>query len=469
MLSIFNVIVPIFVAPYINGLLDKGEYSVYNKGLSMLILFMVFASYGIYDYGVREISKVRNDKKQLSSLFTNLFTFGVVTNILVSLVYVGYVFIAVEGSEQLIFLVLVIQILSNTFMVEWVNEAVENYGFITKKTIIIRIINTILLFVVVTDPHHVIQYALLMSLTITANNVFSFIYVKKHVKFDFKAIKLAKYIKPLTLLVIITNAGILYSTLDRIVLAQFGSDLAVSEYAIPSNLINMVITVMMSLIVVSLPRLNYYVSVGDTKSYLDLLDKSSRSYLLLIFPSCVGLFCLGYEVMYLYGTEKWIDAYPVLQMLAVRFIFMAYYTILSKQIMYVYKKERQIVKMLLVGGVLNVIFKIILVTTGNLTPLTVIITTAVAELLMVQIMHRYIRKKLKLDINMYATKNMKYFYISLLFVPIVYTVKAFHLGVLLTSLISVAICCTYYFGFLFFTKDDMLMLYFNKFKARLNK
>lgn len=468
-LSVFNIIVPIIVAPYINGLLDKPEYNIYNKGLSMLMLFMIFATYGIYNFGVREISKVRNDKKKLSALFTNLFMFGAITSLVTSAVYIGYVLLAVQKGEQLIFLILVIQLVSNTFMVEWVNEAVESYGFITVKTVIIRIVNTVLIFLAVTDPHHVVRYALLMSLCQTANNLASFIHVKKHIAFDFSSIKLAQYIKPLTLLVIITNVGVLYSTLDRVLLAQFASDTAVSEYVIPSNLINMVVTVMTSLITVALPRLNYYVSIGDKKGYLDLLDKSSRSYLMLIFPSCVGLFCLGYEVMYLYGSTKWVDAYPVLQMLALRFIFMSYYTIMSNQIMYVHKQEKALVKILLIGGVMNVIFKAVLIGVGQLTPVSVIITTAIAEVVMIQILQWYIRHKMKLDINMYSLRNMRYFYCSLPFVPIVYGVKALSLGIIPTCLIAIPICCVVYFALLLIFKDDMLKYYIDKVKQKLLK
>lgn len=468
-LSVFNIIVPILVGPYVNSLLDINEYSIYNGAISILAIFIIFASYGIYNYGVREISKVRDDKKAMSSLFTNLFMFGIVTNIVVSIIYFFYVFFIVETSSQPIYFVLIIQLLANAFMVEWINEAVENYEFITRKTIIVRIIGTILLFFVVTKPEHTIHYALLMALINAVNNLSSFMYVKKHVHFDFSNLNLFKYIKPLSLLLIISNVGILYSSFDRIMITHYIGGVSISYYTLPSNLINMIVIIMASLVTVSLPRLNYYVSNGKIKEYLELLDKSSRGYLLLLFPSCIGLFCLGYEAMYLYGGgSKYVESSTVLQLFALRFILVSFCTILSNQVMYVFKKEKKLVRMLLIGGILNVILKYILLFFGILSPETAVITMTISELLLVIIMYRYIKKELKLDINFLSTRYLKYLYASLPFIPIIYLIKFFNLGVFWTILISVPVCVLLYFGILFLIKDDAVIAILNRVKLKIS-
>lgn len=468
-LSTFSVIIPVIVGPYINGLINEQQYGIYNTAVGILPFFIMFASFGIYNFGVREISKVRDDKKKLASLFTNLFVFGVITNIVVSIAYLCYVLFWVDAPKQAIFMVMIVQILANTFMVEWMNEAVENYGFITVKTVIIRIVSTVFVFLVITKPEHALLYAVINSLTILANNVVSFIYVKKSVKFRFSDLHLAKYIKPLFLLLLISNVNILFTQLDRIMLPYFVGDMASTQYALPSNLINMIVITMMSLITVSIPRLNYYISQNQVKNYLDLLNKSSRSYFLLIFPCCVGLFCLGYEVMYLYGTAKYVDSYPVLQVFAIRFIFTCVHTIFANQILYIYKKEKQLVLMMLVGGVANTILKFALVYLDWLTPVSAIFTTMIAEIIMLAVMYYYIRAVMKIEFNIFDMQNMKYLYLSMPFLPIVYAIKLLNLGVLYTSIIAVAVCGGYYFLSLILTKDKILFFYIDKIKAKLKK
>lgn len=473
LLSVFNIFVPLLVNPYIHKLLNKEDFGVYNSATSIYAIFLVFASFGIYNYGVREISKVRDDKKALSSLFTNLFAFGIITNVVVSLVYAVYVIFRVESGMQAIYMTMIIQILANAFMVEWLNEAIENYGFITKKTMVVRIISTVLLFLVVTKPEHTLNYAILMSLTNVVNNLASFFYIKKFVKFDFSKFNFFKYLKPLSLLLVISNAGILYIAFDRVMITEFlgKTDISIiSNYTIPSNLMNMLVIAMTSMITVSLPRLNYYANNGQTKDYLDLLDKSARGYLILLFPACMGLFCLGYEVMYLYGGgEKYIDSSVVLQLFALRFICISFYTIISNQIMYVYKKEKQIVWILLLGGILNVIMKFVLLFFNVLSPSTAVATMTIAEIVVLLIMNRYVRKDLKININLFSSRYLKYLYCSLPFIPIVYLIKRFDLGIILTCLISIPICVIVYFGVLFIVKDDTVLSITNKIKAKFIK
>ena len=72
-LSFVNIVIPLIIGPYIVRLLDVDLYGTYNRVYSEFQIFLAFASFGVYNYGIREISKVRDDKKKVSQLFSNLF------------------------------------------------------------------------------------------------------------------------------------------------------------------------------------------------------------------------------------------------------------------------------------------------------------------------------------------------------------------------------------------------------------
>lgn len=71
-LSIVNIVVPIIIGPYIMRLLDVDLYGMYNRVFADFQMFLAFAGFGVYTLGVREISKIRDDKEKVSKLFTNL-------------------------------------------------------------------------------------------------------------------------------------------------------------------------------------------------------------------------------------------------------------------------------------------------------------------------------------------------------------------------------------------------------------
>ena len=70
-LNIFNIILPIIVTPVITRTFSENQFSYITQSETFNTILMAFAGFGVYQYGLREISKVRDDKKKLSQTFTN--------------------------------------------------------------------------------------------------------------------------------------------------------------------------------------------------------------------------------------------------------------------------------------------------------------------------------------------------------------------------------------------------------------
>ena len=117
LLNIMNIVVPLIIGPYITRLLDIELYGIYNKVYSEFQIFLTFASFGIYTYGIKEISKVRNNKEKTAKLFTNLFVIALITNGICSAIYLIYSLISSSGITQTIYLIMLIQIIGNIFYI----------------------------------------------------------------------------------------------------------------------------------------------------------------------------------------------------------------------------------------------------------------------------------------------------------------------------------------------------------------
>ena len=61
-LKVFRLIVPVLVGPYIQRLFDPHLYGNFNDASTWVDLALVFGSFGIYTYAVREVSAVRDDR-----------------------------------------------------------------------------------------------------------------------------------------------------------------------------------------------------------------------------------------------------------------------------------------------------------------------------------------------------------------------------------------------------------------------
>ena len=468
-LKVFRLIVPVLVGPYIQRLFNVELYGYFNDASTWVDLALVFGSFGIYTYAVREVSAVRDDRERVRRLYASLFSMGVCTNIAVLIIYVVVVCFRVDGAGKGIYMLLGFKVLANVFMVEWLNEAGENYSFITLKTIIVRFSYLIGIFVFIKKPDDVIKYTLLVVLTDFVNNVISFIYVTKQFGLSFKGIRWKKHLMPLISILIISNVNLLYTSLDKMILGQVADKVQVTIYKTPQDITYMIGQLLASIVLVAVPRLAYYSGNGRMDDFMKLVDKSYHSFMLIVFPACTGVACLAPEIMWIYGGGKYDDSIPVLIVFAIRTTESAVYTICANQILFVLHQENFLVRILLVCGVLNAAMDLALVACGFFNPVTAIATTFVAEVILMIVLFWHIRVKLSIPFHFISKTNLRYIVLSLTFIPITLAIRHIGLGYIWTSILSVGICMAVYFGVLLLLKDKILMFLMGKVLGKLKR
>lgn len=468
-LSFVNIVIPLLVGPYIVRLLDVELYGIYNKVLANFQLFLTFASFGIYMFGVREISKIRNDKKKVSTLLTNLFVISIITNTLITIIYIIFSLITSSGITTTIYLLMIIQIVGNIFYIEFVNEALENYKFITIKTLIVKLIYIISLFLLVRKSNDIIIYTIIINATVLLNNIISFFYAKKRINFNFNNLKIKKYIPSLFMILIITNVEILYSQLDKVMLGNFVSNVSVTVYYIPYYIMSTLAAIPYSIINVSVPRLSYLLENEGKTSFENVLNKSVSSLLFIIVPICLGVFVLSKEVVILYAGDKYLQIIPVLMLACIIRIIISVETSMVNLVMYPNNQEKTIIKYTLICGILNFILNGFLILLGKLSAFTAMFTTGIAEITLSILLYRYVKNIIKINYNVFTKQNCFYLILGLIFIPISFLIKFLNLGFWVNITLIIGICSVMYIGVLYIKKDENINLIIEKLFGRMVK
>lgn len=461
-LSILNIIFPLITAPYVARVLSVGGFTEYNKAISIISWFSPFAVFGIYTYGMRTVSQIKNDRKKVSLLFTRLFSFNVFTAAFVAAFYVLMVLLVPSFSKyRNIYLILASQIFFVCFATDYVNEAFENYGFILVKTFLCRFLYVLSVFVFVRKSDDIFIYVFLSSLSLMLNNLFTFAYAKSKIKFaklrfgDFTSL-----LKPLSVVFLLVNSSMFYTIFDRFMLVWFSDALSLTYYNVSQTIILAVVNVTTSVLLVSIPRLSFYWAERKKDEYYFLLEKSSSSFMALHTPCCIGMAALSFEVFYIYAGQKYLSGALSLCLFSVRYYFSALDMILAKQVLLATGNEKILTKIYYFGGIYNILCKVLLVLLNKLTPELCIITTATSDILVIYLQILYI-KKLGFKFSIFSRHNLKYLATSFLFIPIVLMIKQ-HISfdgagsILLRSILSVILCASLYLSMLILTKDDFL-------------
>lgn len=461
-LNILNVVLPLITGPYVIRVLDVDLYGEFNVALAFLSWFLPFASFGIYNYGIRLISQNKHDEEKTNKLFTSLFCMGCFSSIAVLIVYFLFVFFRPSNSGTTIYIALSIQIIANIFMVEWMNEAYESYGFILFKTLTVRLINVVSIFIFVRKSDDIVKYALVTSGVILINNLLSYIYIKRRAKFIKISLEdLKQLFKPLCIMLLLTNANMFYTALDKVFLGAFSEDIYVSYYNISQLITSIVVSVISSLIIVTIPRLSRYLGEKRYEDYNNLLYSSSRIFFMIGIPMCVGISALGTSIMFLYSGSEYIGGGLTLSLFAFRYILGMCDTSLANQIIFIHGKEKLLTKLYFICGFINLALNSLLVVFDRVTPELCIITTFMSEIVLIYLMTRCIKKNISEDIKVINKTTLKYLLLSLVFYPIIIVMSRV-MGVeyvenvkfIAQIALMVITCVAFYFGALFITKDS---------------
>lgn len=456
-LNLFNIILPVLVIPVVSRAIGKDFYGYIGYADSINNYFLIFASFGIYTYGLREMSRVRDDEVKLRQTFTSLFVLTTITNILATVAYV--IFIAVSYKGQPYFytcMIMGFNLAFNLFYVEWVNQALENYDFITIKTMIIRIISCAIIILFVRSKQNYLFYLYILIATNFINNIISFSYIKKKIKFDFSNLHFSIHIKPMVYALILSNVGVLYTQLDKFMIKSNIGTTEVGYYYMAQRIINMVNILMLTLVTVTMPRLSNYLGRNLKDEYLILLKRIVKIYFLILFPASIGLVCLSREVIDIFGGNEYLAVVPVMMVFSIYMLSLGIQNIISNQIIYLYQKEKEDSILTLIGGIINLILNMTLVFTGKFTVVTAISTTLIANLILIGLQYRLVRKVIKFNINLFEFENTKYFLYSLGFIPIKILVKSFVENITYICIIDIILCIIFYLIILIYTKDEIL-------------
>lgn len=463
LVDILKIIIPIITIPYIYRIFSPELMGKVEFSLSIINYFFVFVGFGVYRYGLREISKVRENDLEKNIVFSELFFISLFSIIGVFFIYILYINIVFQDNfilKKMLYLGS-LQILSYFCFIEWVNEAFENYKFISLKSILVKLINLFSIFIFIKKPEDYNKYLLIIGIFILINNATSFVYIvfiKKYIKFIFRNLNLKKHLFSLTTLICISNLSILYTQLDKIMLGFYGKNIEqVAYYGISQRIMSIIITVIGALMAVSMPRLSYYLGNDKKEKYEELLNNLFPYVFIILFPVVIGIISISDEIVLILGGKSYIPAKLTLIFFSFRLIVITIENIISNQIIFLHKKEKIIIVFFLIFGIINYFIKLLLIKLNIYNSETAIFTTMTVEIFLMITEYYYVKKNLEINIKVFDLSYLKYFICSLFFFCIKIIFKKNDTNTLIYVGSIIMSCIIFYFSILLILKDEQIL------------
>jgi len=362
-LAISKIIFPLISFPYVSRVLSPSGIGKISFVNSVISYFLMLEQFGIPAYGVKMCARVRDDKKALSETAQEIFVFNLIT------MSISYVFMAIVVNcteqfreEKILFIVIGSKILFDVLGMEWLYIALEQYTYITIRSIICKFISIIALLLMVHQPEDYVVYAGISILATAASDMYNFFQVRKYVTFSLvRKYNFRTYIKPLFMLFSMTAASTVYTNFDNIMLGFMKTDIDVGYYTTAVKLKSLLVTVITSVSAVLLPRASYYLSQEKEQAFFTLIRKAIRAIFLVASPMVVFGILFARESIYFIAGGSYDGAVFPMRIIMPTLLIIGLTNIMGMQMIIPLGKEKIMLIAQVGGAVFDFILNLLLI------------------------------------------------------------------------------------------------------------
>ena len=465
--QIVRIILPIFSTPYIIKTVTPQYLGINDFAGNILNWFLIFGVLGVNIYGNRQIAKVRNDRKELSRNFMEIFLMQL-TNLTITLIaYLIFISVFIRENRNIHYL-FTITIFASMLDCAWFFFGIENFRAVSIKSSLVKIAGIICIFTFVKSPADLPLYVIINSVSELIGMAILTINVRKYV--DFKMINIVDayrhHFLPTFTLFIPTIATSIYTVLDQTMIGLLTDQKAfITYYKTAQSFVRIFLAFITSIGQVMLPRItnSYYNDENGEQKTKDYLQTTFKMALAISIPMTVAMITVtpffipwyleGEEII---GTLIQYSA-PIIFLISISNVFGIQYLIPMG-------RNRQYTISIVTGAVTNFIANLILI--PRFQAAGAAYGSVIAELAVSLTQYFFVRKDLKL--NFITLDNLKLLLSALIMGAVVVLIGNTMGARVITNIIQAASGVLVYALLLLITKEELIWKVLNNLKSRFN-
>ena len=394
-LTMSSFIFPIITFPYITRVLLPPGTGKIQFATSVIAYFTMFAQLGAPSYGIRVCAKVRDNREELTRTAHELLIINIVMSaVAYILLAAALVFVPKLREERTLIIVISLTIGLTAIGMEWLYKALEQYTYITIRSVTFKLIALVAMFLLVHSKSDYIIYGGITIFASSASNVLNLINAHKYIGFkpvgqyDFR-----RHIKPILVFFAMACATTIYTNLDNVMLGFMTTDTDVGYYGAAVKIKGILVSIVTSLGAVLLPRASYYVEHGNMEEFRRITRKALNLVILLSVPLFVFFILFAKEGIFLLSGPEYEGSIVPMQVIMPTLLLIGITNIFGIQILVPTGREKYVLYSEIAGAIVDIIINAILIPRMQSTGAA--LGTLVAELVVLIVQYYALRNEIK--------------------------------------------------------------------------
>lgn len=393
-----RIVFPLVVFPLVSRILLPEGIGRVNYANAVANYFVLFSTLGIPLYGLREIAKAKGNKTKRMKTFASVFSVNLILVMLSYLLLFAGITTGLIEKESKLIIIHSLLIVFTLFEAEWYFQGTENYRFITYRNLIVKSLSILLIFVFVKTKADFIWYAVILVFGIGGNSILNFSSILKEFGFKlfylFKPTEIKNAINVHFSKVLTTSAlalaGSIYLNLDLFMIGYFSGNNHVGYYTASSRIIRVVISVVLALNTVLLPKATDLIKNNEMEKLRQVVGLTNSFIYLISIPAIILLLFYAEPIILMFAGEDYIFSADILRILTFIIFFVSMNNLLGLQVLYPSNEEKKFLKAILIGAGINLIFNLALI--PQLKSIGAAYASVFAELVIFIMLFFYTRK-----------------------------------------------------------------------------
>lgn len=386
-LTTSSFLFPLITFPYASRILLVEGNGKVNFAASIMNYFLMIANLGIPTYGVRACAKVRDNKEELSRTAQEILIINFVSTTIATISYGACIlYVPRFRTDQLLFLIEGITIVLNMLGANWLYQALEQYDYITFRSILFKTFSVMLMFLLVHQENDYELYALTTIVGSVGSNALNFYRLHKLIYWKrFERYNLKRHLKPILILFAQVAAVSIYTNLDTVMLGFLKGDFEVGLYSSAVKIKSVLLGLVSSLGSVLLPRMSFYVKKKNYEEFNRLSVLALNAQLLVALPLAIYFTVEAKDCIVFLAGNKFSEASSAMMMINISIIPIAITNIIGIQMLTPLDREKQVLNSVLVGAGIDFLLNLLFINRWGATGAALATTIAEVAVLIYQI------------------------------------------------------------------------------------
>lgn len=362
LLVLANYVFPFLTYPYVSRVLGVTGIGACNFVDSVINYFILFSTLGIDSLGVREIAKHKDDREALDRTFSNIFTVNLALTGLMLVLLIAATFAVPQLSEHKdLMFIGAFKLVFNCLLVEWLYKGLEDFRLITIRTVVVKSLYVVSVFLLVKGRNDVWMYYLLSSLIVVVNALVNIAFSRTKVRLTFKNLSFFPTFKSLLALGIYAILTSMYTTFNVTFLGFVSGDVEVGYYSTATKIYYLVMAVFTAFTGVMLPRMSNLVSAGEMDKFKSYFRLAVEILFGFSFPVILWMMIMSPDIVRVISGPEFGGAVTPMIIISPLVFVVGYEQILVLQTLLPLGEDKILLRNSIIGAIVGVVLNVILV------------------------------------------------------------------------------------------------------------